>query len=884
MKPLLLKFAAFGPYVDEQVIDFGQLSKSGLFLIHGETGSGKTVILDAVTYALYGESSGGIRGNITSMRCQLAREDKETYVEFTFEINSQIYTFARGLRTVHKRSGEIEFNPTQTILVHDKNGDKQPMFENPKAAAVRAEAQRLIGLDYEQFRQIIILPQGQFEKLLIAESGDKEQILSTLFAAQKWDKISEYISAESRKAKAELSELKMQISHILEENECEDAEQLELLCDKIDEEADLLNKEKHQCEKEFENAVSEYDKTKTSFDLYTQHKKLTDELCELESRADDISEKELILKKYDSALKIKSEYDSYIGSEKICTQRQKSLERADNDLKNAQSEFDTAEKNLNDILLKENDILSFEKQLVSLENMRQIYENIDTSRADAERLKSEYEKQRNNFEKAEEKYKKSEKKRAELEQNQALLYEEYIALFHSSGIAGMLASELEDGQPCPVCGSCLHPKKAQYNGDFSSATLTDKQNEIDIAAEKLKQARQDFEKNTISLNDAKEKAEICDNNYRRAAAQYEALLSNASDEFDSLESLCKAIDGICAEINEYKERKDSAKTALDNARSSLSASKAVYSNAGAEYANARAELEKAETTFDKALKKADFLSISEFCECILNDDDAAVIKDDVNTYKENTAALRKNLSSMSDIPNERPDIESAQSLRDETQKSLTDVSGKSAVAHEEKKRRHEQYKKLLKLEEKLKKHSLEYDKLSFFADSIAGNKGISLKRYILGITLSSVTEQANRMLANVHGGRYRLYRKDDSNSKAKKLGLGLEVYDSYSGKRRDVATLSGGEKFLVSLALSIGLSAMAQTQAGGIRTEAMFIDEGFGTLDSASVADALDILAGLRNGNSIIGIISHIPALRESIPSCIEVKKGRLGSNIKVCV
>lgn len=884
MKPLLLKFAAFGPYVDEQVIDFGQLSKSGLFLIHGETGSGKTVILDAVTYALYGESSGGIRGNIASMRCQLAQEDKETYVEFTFEVNSHIYTFVRGLRAVHKRSGEIEFNPTQTILVHDENGAKQPMFENPKASAVRAEAQRLIGLDYEQFRQIIILPQGQFEKLLIAESGDKEQILSTLFAAQKWDKISEYISAESKKAKAELSELKMQISHILEENECENAEQMRLLCDKIDEETDLLINEKQQCETAFENAVSEYDKIKTSFDLYTQYKKLTDELCELESKSDDMSEKESILKKYDNALKIKSEYDAYIAGEKMCAHRRKSLERADDDLKNAQSEFDAAEKNLNEISAKENDILSFEKQLISLENMRQVYENIDISRADAERLKSEYEKQRTDFKKTEKKYKKSEKKRAELEQNQAQLYEEYIALFHSSGIAGMLASELADGQPCPVCGSCQHPKKAQYSGDFSSATLADKQNEIDIAAEKLKQAREDFEKNALLLNNAKEKLEICDNDYKRAAAQYEALSANASDEFDSLESLCKTIDGICAEISEYKEKKDSAKTALDNARSSLSASKAVYDNAAAEYENARTESEKAENIFDKMLKKAGFSCISEFCECMLNEDDAVVIKDEVNTYKENTAALKKNISAMSDIPNERPDIESAQNLRDETQKNLTDVSGKSAVAFEEKKRRHEQYKKLLNIEIKLEKNSVAYDELSFFADSIAGGKGISLKRYILGITLSSVTEQANRMLANVHGGRYRLYRKDDSNSKAKKLGLGLEVYDSYSGKRRDVATLSGGEKFLVSLALSIGLSAMAQTQAGGIRTEAMFIDEGFGTLDSASVADALDILAGLRNGNSIIGIISHIPALRESIPSCIEVEKGRLGSNIKVCI
>lgn len=884
MKPLLLKFGAFGPYVNEQVIDFGLLSKSGLFLIHGETGSGKTVILDAITYALYGESSGGIRGNISSMRCQLANEEQETFVEFTFEVNSHIYTFVRGLRAVHKRSGEIEFNPTQTILVHDENGDKQPMFENPKASSVRTEAQRLIGLDYEQFRQIIILPQGQFEKLLVAESGDKEQILSTLFGMQKWDSISDYISAESRKAKAELSELKMQINHILEENECENNEQLKQQCEKIDEEENSLIKEKQQCEKIFENAVSEYDKVKAVFDLYMQYKKLNDELTELEKKSEDIGEKEHILKKYDNALKIKSEYDAYIGSEKMHSRRKKSLEDARMALDTSQSEFEKATEDLNNIFLKENEISELEKRLISLENMRTTYEGIENARDVAERLEKECENQSNEFEKVQKKYDKSVKKRADLEKNQAQLYEEYIALFRSSGIAGMLASELEDGQPCPVCGSCKHPKKAEYSGDFSSATLTEKQNEIDNATEKLKKAREDFEKDTHELNDAGEKLKCINDDYMRAAAQYEALLSNASDEFDSLDSLSDTIESISAEVKKYKEDGENARTELDNARSALSAAKAVYDGAASEYENACRELEKAEKVFAVSLEKTGFKDTAEFCECMLKDDDIAVIKEEVDTYRENTTALRKNISMMSDVPKECPDIEAVQNIRDEARGRLTEVSGNLAVASEEKKRRHEYYKKLTALEERLKKNSVEYDKLSFFADSIAGSKGISLKRYILGVMLSAVTEQANRMLANVHGGRYRLYRRDDSNSKAKKLGLGLEVYDSYSGKRRDVATLSGGEKFLVSLALSIGLSSKAQMQAGGIRTDAMFIDEGFGTLDSGSVADALDILAGLRSGNSVIGIISHIPALRESITSCIEVKKDRTGSNIKVCI
>ncbi len=884
MKPLLLKFAAFGPYVDEQIIDFKELSSSGLFLIHGETGSGKTVILDAITYALYGESSGGIRGAITSMRCQLASESVETYVEYTFEVQSGIYTFARRLRMTKHRNGEVDFSPAQTVLVHHEDGRREPLFENPKIKTVNDEAKRLIGLDYEQFRQIIILPQGQFEKLLVAESGDKEQILSTLFGAQKWDEVSAYLSERARGSKAELTVLKSRMEHICEDTGCADIAEMAQLCEKLQTEAEQLEEEKKSAEKTLAEATKEYDKVKALFDEYSRHKKLTAELAELQSRDEEFVVKEALLKRCKNARSIKSVYDIFVAAQKMDKQRKTAADTAKTALDTLQAKLNFAQEKSDSFEAMADEISAFEKEQISLENMRIVYENLDSAKSAAEKAKKESDKMNSGLALAEKKYADSGEKRAELEEKQAALYAEYVQMFHSSGVAGMLASELEDGTPCPVCGSCIHPKKAEYSDDFSSAKLAAKQDEIDDVTDRVKKAQKNHAELAVALEDARSSAKAADEEYLKCTAQYDALLANVSDEFDSLADLCKQIDDIAMKVNTYKSDYEAAKKELDEARTSMSAAVAKLESAEAEYGNAKKQLEKAEQDFAASLKRYGFDTAEEFEECMIDDERVAQLESEINTYRENIAALKKSISLMNDVPHECPDIDEAADVRDALSNEMSDISGRLAVALDELERRRTQQKNLAELEEKYNTDHIAYAGLATFAEAVAGSKGISLKRYILGVMLSAVTAQANRMLANVHGGRYRLHHRDDTNSKAKKLGLGLEVYDSYSGKYRDVSTLSGGEKFLVSLALSIGLSGQAQMQSGGIRTDAMFIDEGFGTLDSGSVADALDILAGLREGSSVIGIISHIPALRESITSCIEVKKDRTGSNINVYI
>ena len=173
MTPIKLIFQAFGPYVKKQELDFNRFADSGVFLIHGITGSGKTTILDAITYALYGKSSGGQRGDITAMRCQMADEDMPTEVEFIFKISEKTYKFTRSIRIRTKRNGSKDYNVTQNAMFLNRDNVFVPFFENPKIKDVEQKAWELIGLTHEQFIQVIMLPQGKFEKLLMAKSDEK---------------------------------------------------------------------------------------------------------------------------------------------------------------------------------------------------------------------------------------------------------------------------------------------------------------------------------------------------------------------------------------------------------------------------------------------------------------------------------------------------------------------------------------------------------------------------------------------------------------------------------------------------------------------------------------------------------------------------------------
>ena len=221
MKPISVRFRCFGPYMEEQFIDFTQLEPSGLFLISGETGAGKTTILDAICYALYNQSSGSIRGKgLSVMRCKQAQKSDITLAEFVFSANGTRYKFLRTLEFKRKNARD------EHQCWEERDGAFVPLFENPKDSNVTAMAQNLIGLTYDQFRQVIILPQGQFEKLLISDSDEKEKILVTLFHASRWQRVAEEVYRRVRERETALKLERQKCADKLREYGCETTQQL----------------------------------------------------------------------------------------------------------------------------------------------------------------------------------------------------------------------------------------------------------------------------------------------------------------------------------------------------------------------------------------------------------------------------------------------------------------------------------------------------------------------------------------------------------------------------------------------------------------------------------------------------------------------------------
>jgi len=230
----------------------------------------------------------------------------------------------------------------------------------------------------------------------------------------------------------------------------------------------------------------------------------------------------------------------------------------------------------------------------------------------------------------------------------------------------------------------------------------------------------------------------------------------------------------------------------------------------------------------------------------------------------------------------RPDLAALKQSRDQAEKESKQLDQQCILDGKLLKDMCADQKKLTYRQEASRDALIALEADQVFARRLAGHHGVGLQRYVLGVMMNSITAQANRLLENVYGGRYRLYRTDETTGRTLKGGLELEVSDSHNSQRRSVRTLSGGEKFLVALSLAIGLSAVVQAQGEGIRLEAMFIDEGFGSLDREAIQDALDILQGIRGTAGVVGIISHVEALAETISARIEITKGRRGSSAKV--
>ena len=999
MLPVKLVMQAFESYAGKTEIDFERLDS--LFLIHGETGAGKTAVLDAVTYALYGESSGGDR---TDMRCALpAAEKLPTLVEFTFKIHGELYRFTRSI-TVTPRSKKLEAR--QDCFYFDKASDCfRAFFENPKQVFVRAKAQELTGLSAEQFRQVIILPQGKFEQLLTSGSRDKEEILSTLFGADKYTRLSDKLWEKSERLRKELDDETKSLKAMLAAENAESPEQLDGEIKRLSEEAETLSPELDKAKKKLDALREKLTAAELSAAKFNELNEAENRLKELDKSRAETEEKRLVLKKHENASRALAEKNALASAEKNLSERRSGLDTAEKKLFSAEEKFLLSEKKKTALAEKEPGHLAKTEQLAVLKNLAPLYEKISGKTAELKKLSeqtelcgkrkanaeervgkcvSEAERLSEKRERIEQEYSRKlpglaarlnelkngaeakkrldtytsaldeirrkiaamtaeadrlEQEKSEAESRYDRLYGDYIR-----NAAAELSSQLKEGVPCPVCGSLSHPAPAELSENaVTAAEVKNARAVFERHAKKLADMRGEIAKEEVRIPAAEdyiaaEKKVIADTGYTAAELDDvtekhgEAVRQN--ETLPKIDSRLKELSGLKADLErqlaEETKNLENARNAEYGAKAELSALKesldprfgdadsyaaevsrlktdidaftlekeisdhefaaaektrieaaSVFNQAKSELDSASAALDKAQSAF---LKKLDELGVSpdEYEASLLSEENAARLSEEIKRYDLDLYTERKRADSLKKELDGKapPPLEEIRSDVKRAEDELSALSGKLALVSERLERLKKVSEEYSRRFAAIRTESERSDKLSKFAGFMRGDKGISFTRYFLGIMLSLVAAEANRILAEVRGGKFRLRVKNEYAANSKQ-GLDLEVETLTADFKvaYGVKNLSGGEKFLISLALSLGLSAVAQSRNGGIDIEAMFIDEGFGSLDPASLREAIAILCGITAGRSSVGIISHVDELKNVIPCGIRVTKNPDGTS-----
>lgn len=884
MKPLRLEFQAFGPYRNREVIDFEDLAKYGLFLIKGPTGSGKTTIFDAMTFALYGGGSGTDsksktgRNDFEEWRCNQADDGTNTEIEFTFEVHGEVYRFSRRLYKKTKN-----FHTEFDVSRKDSDGVFRTLMENAKEKEVNDKAEELIGLTKEQFRQVVLLPQGQFEKFLTADSSSKEEILTKIFDAEMWGRYAEAFYNKAVERKNELDDKRKAVETSLkEEGDFKAIDELEQCVEEIRQKNEQLEAEYIEY-----NAEAKQKQLSADIELAGKFSNLHDNTRkkeELENKAEEYKQKE---KKVADAEKVEPfrEYIekrdtasvNYEDRNKVLISKQGQLAPAQERLTNAEN----AKKEHTD----NSPVEALQKQIGEYEAKRAIYENINK----LEKAAKEAEQKWSEAEGAASKAAKAADMAAENAKKAYSLFEESDAAAtearrrYYAGIYGEIASELVEGEKCPVCGNTHHPEPAtKLEGSVSKEQVDSAEDARSKAYDAFNKSNKDKEDKEAKAKSEKDNERALHDVYLEVKKVYENSKDGMIDGIATIVELEEAINSCNNRIKKYNERLEAVEAECKAASQGLATVKTDIDNAKEEQEKAKKALDDTQGKLTEELKNKGYLSEDDVKILMLSMDEQRAIRGLIVAYNTELNNLKEQILKAEDEL--RDEVEPDKSLFEDRQ---TEIEGKNREYNRAKSDNDSKIKRLgdkvsrLKAMEQQYKGKLDAAEADLkFAKQLRGDTGIGFKRYVLGIMFNQVISEANNMLKHVHNGRYQIVRTNDK-SAGNKRGLELIAHDNRMplDKGRNVAMLSGGEKFLVSLALSIGMSSVAQKS--GIQIEALFIDEGFGTLDDESIGDAMDVLACVRENNSMIGIISHVQLLESTISKQIEVCKSDEGSYIK---
>ena len=873
MRPERLRISAFGPYAGEEDLDFSVLENHTLFLICGPTGAGKSTILDAMCYALYGKTSGAVRSG-EDLRSNYVGYDRKTYVEFDFAIGNRHYRIYRSPtqlleRQKGDRSKPVEHKGKADFYEIDEEGREKAHITSK---GVDSAVEKLLGVGLEQFRQIILLPQGDFRKLLLADSSDRQKIMEQLFQTGIYLAFEKKLQEETQKLKTEYSRGELQRTTLLETCRSESEEELE----KQTETNEKILKEKEtefmQADKEQQVFLRAYDEANMLHGAFLRLETAETALKRMEEKRKEKEELRGHIKMIRAAQSVTKEWSEAVNAKKQQRTAAETLEKAAADLpvkEKAKAEAEQALALFEKEKPKQKERIEMKGKLEQYRNPSRSY---GTAKREAERLAGIYAVKQKEAERLREQVSAAEKKAAEDKKNWLCRNRIFM-----EGQAFVLAEKLTDGQPCPVCGSLSHPAPAAAGEDrITEKDVKDAERQMHLSEDAEKKIRHEAEAyQAKDLAAAKESAD-------KAMTVLSELEKNLPAAYRDSLALEKEIKDLETRISSFEKSLEQAEEKRKNAETiyqALKEQKELLEKQAGEFLKVSEEknrilkIKVAEAGFTDWFECSRYMKEVPRLEAYENDlkiyDQSVHAEEEkIKGEKEKTAGKTK------------PDMNDWNEKRMKLLESMKRFAAEKAEKETELKKQKETLKKLYQLKETQKEIGEKYSLVAHLWEIAQGKEtGINLERFVLGALLDAVTEKANLRLMEMSGNRYELLRKRGERSDGrKKAGLDLEVFDGNTGRARPAATLSGGETFLASLSLALGLADVVQEYAGGVHLDAMFIDEGFGSLDSESLDLAMKTLQELKGQNRLIGLISHVGGLEERIPAKLRVTKTQTGS------
>ena len=915
MRPLKLTLSAFGPYAGKTDFDFDKLGTGGLYLITGDTGAGKTTIFDAITYALYGDPSGNNR-EVSMFRSKYADLETPTFVKLTFKYKDNEYTVKRNPeyeRASQRGSGVTK----QTAGVELTLPDGKVLT---KTKEVDTAIKNIMGIDKNQFCQIAMIAQGDFLKLLLAPTKDRIEIFRHIFKTKLYSDLQNKLKQEASSLDNNCLQIRQSITQYIAGIDCDEsslhcvqvskAKNNELPIDECISLLENLLAEDSQSEEKTAEKILNIEKQADTIKLNIQQgesisrakllleqtqallEKLSSEKITLAAALDEENKRSVEIEKLtkDSATISAQlpEYDELSQKQAALAKNISLIEKNNLTLNKAKTDIDTLKSQIESLsaeaktlekcgeqkIILENNILSLNDRLSKLQQLLQSMEALKKNHEEHKKAVQIYKEKQANVDSLDASYKAGHK-------------------LYLDAQAGILAESLEEDMPCPVCGSLSHPKKASKPVDVPTKEELDAlQNRLSAANKEVERASQAAGKLNGAINEKME-ATLTSIKELLGDINMNSATDIAKENISELQSKIKSINSEIEQLSKNISRKDSIEKILPQSTKRLEElqdSINTISNTVTTYTSENKAIEER----IKSLKSKLLFSSKLEADAKIKSNNDTVLKiqnaielatkrlNECNEKLASTTATKAELSKQLD-GKEEINLENEKIKLNELEGNIRRLRAYKEEIHSRIVNNQSNYKNIKLKSDELIEAEKQYTIVKSLSDTangnITGKDKIMLETYIQMHYFDRIISRANARLVIMTGGQYDLLRRKEAASKMGQSGLDLDVIDHYNGTTRSVKSLSGGESFKASLALALGLSDEIQSSAGGIQLDTMFIDEGFGSLDEDSLAQAMNALASLASSNKLIGIISHVGELKQKIDKQIIVKKDKTGGS-----